>query len=58
MFKYVKHLAYPINIRKKDLKMAKLLVTQFGGSSGELGAAIRIFFSKNIQCQMHMDVLC
>ena len=23
MFKYVKHLNYPINIKKKDLKMAK-----------------------------------
>ena len=38
MFKYVKHLAYPINITKKDLKMAKLIVTQFGGPAGELGA--------------------
>ncbi|MEG0799449.1 MAG: manganese catalase family protein [Bacilli bacterium] len=41
MFKYEKMLAYPINIRSKDLKMAKLLITQLGGSDGELGASIR-----------------
>ena len=41
MFKYEKMLEYPININKKDLKMAKLLVTQFGGPDGELSAALR-----------------
>ena len=41
MFKYVKHLQYPVNIRKKDLKMAKYLVTQYGGSNGELATALR-----------------
>ena len=46
MFKYVKHLAYPINITKKDLKMAKLIVTQFGGQAGELGASLRYFSQK------------
>ena len=46
MFKYVKHLAYPINITKKDLKMAKYIVTQFGGPAGELGASLRYFSQK------------
>ena len=41
MFKYEKKLQYPVNIKKKDLKMAKYLVTQYGGSNGELGAALR-----------------
>lgn len=41
MFKYVKALEYPINVKKKDLKMAKLLVSQFGGPDGELGASLR-----------------
>ena len=41
MWKYEKRLQYPINIKKKDLKMAKVLVTQYGGSNGELGAALR-----------------
>jgi len=46
MFKYVKHLAYPVNIGKKDLKMAKLIITQVGGYAGELGAALRYFSQK------------
>ncbi len=41
MFKYEKTLEYPVNVRKKDLKMAKLLVAQFGGPDGELGASLR-----------------
>lgn len=41
MFKYQKMLWYPINIKKKDLRMAKLLVTQYGGPNGELNAALR-----------------
>lgn len=41
MFKYEKKLEYPINIKSKDLKFAKQLVTQFGGPDGELSAALR-----------------
>lgn len=41
MWKYVKTLQYPINIKKKDLRMAKFLVTQYGGANGELAAAWR-----------------
>lgn len=41
MFSYIKKLEYPINIKKKDLRMAKYLVTQYGGPNGELGAALR-----------------
>ncbi len=41
MWKYVKTLQYPVNIKKKDLKMAKYLVTQYGGANGELSAACR-----------------
>lgn len=41
MLKYEKTLAYPINIKKKDLKMAKLLTAQLGGPDSELSAALR-----------------
>ena len=41
MFKYEKMLEYPINIKRKDLKMAKLLADQLGGANGELGASLR-----------------
>lgn len=32
MWKYVKSLEYPVNIKKKDIRMAKYLVTQYGGT--------------------------
>ena len=41
MFAYKKYMPYPINIKKKDLRMAKYIVTQYGGPYGELGAALR-----------------
>ena len=39
MWKYEKKLQYPVNIKRKDLKMAKYIVTQYGGPAGELAAA-------------------
>jgi spore coat protein JC len=41
MWMYKKMLEFPVNIKNKDLRMAKYLVTQYGGPNGELGAAIR-----------------
>lgn len=41
MWKYEKRLQYPINIKKKDLNMAKILLTQYGGANSELAAALR-----------------
>ncbi|MEG0826280.1 MAG: manganese catalase family protein [Bacilli bacterium] len=41
MWLYEKKLEYPINIRNKDLKMAKYLLEQYGGPYGELGAALQ-----------------
>lgn len=46
MFKYTKMLPYPISIKKKDLKMAKYIITQLGGYAGELGASLRYFSQK------------
>ena len=42
MFKYDKLLWFPINL-KKDLNMAKIMYTQYGGPDGELAAALRYF---------------
>lgn len=41
MWQYQKRLQYPINIKNKDLRMAKYLVEQYGGSNGEFAAAMR-----------------
>ena len=46
MFKYMKTLNYPVNIKKKDLRMAIYLYTQFGGANSELAAALRYFAQK------------
>lgn len=46
MFKYEKKLPYPINIKKKDLRMAKAIMTQFGGANSELAAALRYYSQK------------
>ena len=43
MFKYEKKLAYPINISKKNLKMARYIISGLGGSAGELSAALRYY---------------
>ena len=43
MFLYEKTLQYPVNIKTKDLRMAKYLTEQYGGPNGELGAALRYF---------------
>lgn len=31
MWKYEKKLQYPVNIKRKDPKLAKYIVTQYGG---------------------------
>lgn len=41
MFKYAKILPFRVNIKKPDLKMAKVIISQYGGPQGELGAALR-----------------
>ena len=35
---------WDIDIKKRDLKFAKVLITQYGGPEGELSAAIRYSF--------------
>ncbi len=41
MWKYEKKLEYPINITKKDLKVAKAMLSQYGGPSSELSASLQ-----------------
>src|SRR5574344_3089740 len=41
MWKYEKKLEYPVNINKRDLKMAKYLMAQYGGPDSELAACLR-----------------
>ncbi|MBO5453639.1 MAG: manganese catalase family protein [Clostridia bacterium] len=41
MWNYQKNLEYPVNIKNPDPRMAKLIITQYGGPNGELGASLR-----------------
>lgn len=41
MFQYEKRLQYPVNIKNPDAKLAKLIISQYGGPDGELGASLR-----------------
>ena len=41
MWIYEKKLEYPIRIKKPDPKMAKVIITQYGGPDGELAASLR-----------------
>lgn len=41
MWHYEKKLLFPIDIRRPNLKLAKIIITQYGGPDGELATAIR-----------------
>ncbi|MGN1051631.1 MAG: manganese catalase family protein [Acutalibacteraceae bacterium] len=41
MFVYEKKLQYPVKIKTPNPALAKLIVTQYGGPDGELGASLR-----------------
>ena len=41
MFSYDKKLQYPVKIKKPNPNLAKIILTQYGGPDGELGASLR-----------------
>lgn len=41
MFVYEKKLQYPIRIKNPNPKLAKIIISQYGGPDGELGASLR-----------------
>lgn len=41
MWNYEKRLEYPINIKQTDPAMAAMIISQYGGPDGELGASMR-----------------
>lgn len=41
MFVYEKKLQYPVKIERTDPRLASIIITQYGGSDGELGASLR-----------------
>ena len=41
MWQYEKKLQYPVKIKNPDPKTAQIIITQYGGPDGELGASMR-----------------
>ncbi len=41
MFSYQKKLQFPVNIKHPDPKAAAIIISQYGGPDGELGASLR-----------------
>lgn len=41
MFAYEKKLQYPVNIKTPNPKLAAIIISQYGGPDGELGASMR-----------------
>ena len=41
MFVYQKKLQYPVKIEHANPRLAKIIITQYGGPDGELGASLR-----------------
>ena len=41
MFEYEKKLQYPVKIARTDPRLAAIIITQYGGPDGELGASLR-----------------
>lgn len=41
MWNYEKRLQYPVNITRPNAKIAKIIMSQYGGPDGEMGASMR-----------------
>jgi len=41
MFVYEKRLQYPVNVKNPNPKLAAVIISQYGGPDGELGASLR-----------------
>lgn len=41
MFVYEKKLQYPVKIARPNPKLASVIISQYGGPDGELGASVR-----------------
>lgn len=41
MWNYEKRLQYPVNIKTPNAKIAQIIMSQYGGPDGEMGASMR-----------------
>lgn len=58
MWFYEKRLQFPINIKNPDPRMAKYIISQYGGPDGELGASLRYLSQRfSMPCERSKAVL-
>ena len=41
MWSYEKRLQFPVNIKEPNAKLAQVIITQYGGPDGDMGASMR-----------------
>ena len=46
MWNYEKRLEYPVNIKTPNAKIAQIILSQYGGPDGELGASMRYLYQR------------
>ena len=49
MFMYEKKLQYPVKIKNTSPKLASVIISQYGGPDGEMGASMR-YLSQRYAC--------
>ena len=49
MWSYEKRLEYPVNITTPNAKLAEVIISQYGGPDGEMGASMR-YLSQRYAC--------
>ena len=50
MWSYEKRLQYPVNIKEPNAQIAQVIMSQYGGPDGELGASMRYISQRQEAC--------
>ena len=58
MFIYERRLQYPVKIKNPDPQIAQIIIIQYGGPDGEMGASMRYLSQRySMKCQRIAGVL-
>ena len=57
MFVYEKKLEYPVKVATPNPKLAAVIISQYGGPDGELGASLRYLSQHPSRLQPRFDVV-
>ena len=57
MWNYEKRLEYPINIKQTNPALAAMIISQYGGPDGELGASMRYISQRYTMPDLWRDFL-